>query len=529
MRVQFEDTEDVFKYIQENVVQTVFRGEPQRFLRKAALDEVTSKETILLVTSDDEDVFLDEDGLERFADQVVKFGRQMFATCVQGSLPMTCLQLLLENGLTDTDMPLTEDNFPGSKKTKRRFVGSFIPNQALFSTAYFHLDSFQDLTGLTKPIDHDESTLIGKGAFGAVYTVQIHEEHRAFASGNTKDEFAMKVTQQKGTRELPYHQAMASLSHPHLVKCHASFTFASYYHMIFEKADGNLEELMQTHRDAPILRSLTPDYLAQQLAGTINAVSVIHTQLPPDDGASQLGVPKLDIQKSGYLHDIKPDNILVFRYRQAVWFRLADFSCAKVVDYVASVSGLHRQSWKSTGKSGTPIYRPPESTTEGKTSRPYDIWSLGCVLIEALVWYTEGYAALDTFRTSRTRMVKPRGIEDQGFYYIDENGKGHLREQVVDRLKTIPLRCEGHLRTIANVIPQMLEINPRDRPTAEQLVNRLKVIDQPSSPPNLLTSASTVDLSHTRTNQSASPTYISDSDSDFGPVIKIQVQHPTNE
>lgn len=177
----FANIDDVFTHIQGNIVQTIFRGEQQRFLRKAAFDEITTKETIRLVAVEDEALFLDEETLDQFVDRVAKDGKRLFATCVQGSLPMTCLQLLLENGLTDKNMPLTKDDFPG-KKLKRNFVGSFLPNQALFNTAFFDLDKIQDLTGLTKPIIHDENRLIGKGAFGAVYTIQIHAEHRSFTS-----------------------------------------------------------------------------------------------------------------------------------------------------------------------------------------------------------------------------------------------------------------------------------------------------------------------------------------------------------
>lgn len=178
---KFMDTDDVFTYIQRNLVQTTFRGEQQRFLRKLAFDEITTKQTIHLVAAEDEALFLDEDDLGQFVGRVARDGKRLFATCVQGSLPMTCLQLLLESGLTDASMPLTEEDFPG-RKFKRSFVGSFLPNQALFNTAYFHLDSIQDLSGLTKPIDHDETKMIGKGAFGAVYTVKIHVEHRSFPS-----------------------------------------------------------------------------------------------------------------------------------------------------------------------------------------------------------------------------------------------------------------------------------------------------------------------------------------------------------
>jgi serine/threonine protein kinase len=304
--------------------------------------------------------------------------------------------------------------------------------------------------------------------------------------------------------------------------------------MIYEKADRNLEEFMARHRNASDLQSLGPQDLAQQLAGIVGAVLVIHTQTSPNDNSNLLPGSQHGIQKSGYLHDIKPDNLLIFRYhkqdKESYTFRLSDFSCARVVAFIESVSGQHRRSWQSTGKSGTPIYRAPELTTEGKTSRPYDIWSLGCVLLEVLVWFTEGYRALEAFRESRFRAVKPNGIEDEGFYYLKEpgpNARAYLREQVAERLEAMPSQCEGSLRTIAEAIPQMLEIEPAERPTAEQLVKRLKSVGQASQPPTLLTSTITSNLPPIKASFPSSPTYYSESDSDFGPMVNIQ--RPTDE
>lgn len=347
-----------------------------------------------------------------------------------------------------------------------------------------------------------------------------------------KDEFAMKVTHQRGNRELPYHQAMAGLFHSHLVKCLASFTFNSQYHMIYEKADRNLEEFMQKHRNASELSFLTPQDLAQQVLGMIGAVSVIHNQFTDDD-SNLLSVQKPSPKKSGYLHDIKPDNILVFKYdrpHQHHHFRLSDFSCAKVVAFVQSVSGKDRGSWQTTNRMSTPIYRAPEYTTEGKTSRPYDIWSLGCVILELLVWYTEGYEALSTFRQSRFRAVKPGGLSDEGFYYTEKltsNAKAYLRKQVADQLEKTSSRCEGSLRIIAKVIPEMLQIDPKDRPTAEHLVRRLNVVGQSPQPPNMVFPTNGSDLPTIQTSLSRRPAYTSDSDSDIGPIV--HVQRPTDE
>ena len=61
-------------------------------------------------------------------------------------------------------------------------LGSAFAYESLFHTAYFDLETDQDLNNLTKPINYDESHVIGKGAFGAVYDIQIHPDQRSFSS-----------------------------------------------------------------------------------------------------------------------------------------------------------------------------------------------------------------------------------------------------------------------------------------------------------------------------------------------------------
>ncbi|KAF2625281.1 kinase-like protein [Macroventuria anomochaeta] len=340
----------------------------------------------------------------------------------------------------------------------------------------------------------------------------------------------MKVTQHEGTREVSFHRAMANLFHPHLLKCLASFTFSSQYNMIYEKADCDVEKFMKMNSDPRKLPDMRPNDLAQQLFGLADALSVIHNQGQIDPGNSfNLLVPGSEKPKTGYIHDIKPENLLMFIYddngKKTYWFRLSDFSCAKVVDVLTSVSGKNRHSWQTVSKSGTPVYRAPESTAQGRTSRPYDLWSLGCVYLELLVWFLDGYTALINFRDKRECQVTPGGREDEGFYYAPNAGdKFRLREVVLKKMESVSKRCEGSLQEVANVIPQLLQIDPEGRPTAEQLVKSLKHIDSGARPPVEVTSEQ-----HAANGTCAlsAPVDISDSDSDSSFGGMVRVQHPT--
>lgn len=302
------------------------------------------------------------------------------------------------------------------------------------------------------------------------------------------DQFAMKVIQHEASmaRERKFIDDTRNLKHHHLVKCFASWKFGAKYHMIYELASCNLEEFIQKKNHSRENPALSNAWLIKQMCGLAGALRVIHTQEEEENETpndNMLGVPKAAKSvrsRSGYIHDIKPENILVFLYEGPMyWFRLSDFSCAKVVDFITSISGQHMNSHLTTSKTGTPDYRPPESM-KGETSRPYDLWSLGCVYLELLIWFLQGYLALQTFREDRGGLVRPGGAEDEAFYYTDEvgpNPKVQLRPTVVEKMIELENCCPTGLRDLLQVIPSLLQIDPKKRPDAAVLVRKLKHLD----------------------------------------------------
>ena len=178
---------------------------------------------------------------------------------------------------------------------------------------------------------------------------------------------------------------------------------------------------------------------------------------------------------------IKPENILVFSYEdKEVRFRLSDFSCARIADYIATKSG-NKDSYKTGRNPGTPTYRAPES--DGQTSRPYDMWSLGCVYLEVLVWFIEGYEKLKSFRKSREGPVQPGGLWDESFYHtiykVTEPRKPvtELRESVTEKINYLSQHSSDGLKDILDAIPSLLKIDPKRRLDASQLTSRLKHLD----------------------------------------------------
>ncbi|CAI6338060.1 unnamed protein product [Periconia digitata] len=477
---------DVIKYMNRNMVRNKFEGHLQRFLPASKLEVVTSLEVIRNLVVEDQELILNNQEKANLPDRISHFGRKLFAICVFQEIPLLFLKAMLDNGLTDRSLPLSEEQFD-SLISNRKMVKDFTDDQKHFNTMFFKEncnESMDEETSdqLSMPIDYNGSkNLIGRGAFGAVYDVRIHPDHHNFTSNGRDNRFAMKIMEKTmDEREKNYHAAMIGISHSHLAKCLSSFTLGENYYMFYELASGDLEKFICTHPVASSEPGLTPSWLAQQLAGLAAALRVVHN---PRDTTSRtsntLGVPQSGKDKTGYIHDIKPDNILVFQYPGNLnWLRLSDFSCAKVNELNETVSG-NRRSHKTDNRAGTPSYRAPEQR-KGSTSRPYDLWSIGCVYLEILVWFTEHYEGLERFRDERTGKIHPQAITDDGFFYDTPSGDC-LRPAVTSKISELSRKCTNELKAIADAIPLLLKIKPEERLNASQLAQRFKHLDTGSS------------------------------------------------
>ncbi|KAL5415622.1 hypothetical protein PMIN03_002583 [Paraphaeosphaeria minitans] len=522
MAKSMNNKDDVCDYMEAHTVTFNFRGQPQRFLPRSALEYATRKDVVQKIVAQDKETILNNREQAELVDRIVRAGRKLFAICVHCGVTMQHLKVMLDNGITDKRLPLSKDDF-GSLKEKRFFVANFIANQKQYNTISLSVDSIQRLDDLqsdrfTIPIEYEEieANYKGKGAFGTVWKVRIHRDHRSFIC-ETKDGdlFAMKVTPHEG-REQDYHRQMAGLNHPHLVKCLASFTLGAKYQMIYELASCDLEEFMRERSKPSKHPELTEAWLAQQLAGVASALKVVHNP------QGMLNVPNANTLRTGYIHDIKPENILVFIYKGKVCvLRLSDFSCAKVVEIVATISGK-RDSYKTGSKPGTPTYRAPE-ISENVSSRPYDMWSLGCVFLELLVWYLEGYKALKMFRESREGSVIPNGMIDEGFYHKTSNGEMQLRESVLRKIENLKRQCRGDLKDIVDVVPSLLKIKPKERMDASHLAARLSRFSTATG------SNTTTNFAGSLTVPSIGSTSLPTYDSDSDPNEFIKITRPSNE
>ncbi|KAI4954272.1 hypothetical protein J4E91_001982 [Alternaria rosae] len=236
-------------------------------------------------------------------------------------------------------------------------------------------------------------------------------------------------------------------SHEHITTFYTGFVFEKKIYLIAELADGNLDEFMAKYPERWAVEDLDREWLLAQLRGLASALDVLHDHMTYQH------------------HDIKPTNILVFNGPAAdVKHRLkfTDFGSASYGGCL-NATGL---SAKSKIKGSTPAL-PPETHNNGSSSRLHDVWSLGCVFLDILVWHWKGWEYLKELRSEV--------MEESAAccYYTVEDGNLTTTGSVSAALdERGPTEAE-----LVYVIQDVLEIDPGCRPNAADVLERLGAVD----------------------------------------------------
>lgn len=206
---------------------------------------------------------------------------------------------------------------------------------------------------------------------------------------------------------------MNELKQDHIVRFITSFRRGSLeapeHYLITEWADGgNLHDLWKTIPNPP-LTVLFVKAVVRQLRGLADALKAAHY---PEGDEVYWG--------ESYRHgDLKPANILWFRDGDPGTLKIGDWGEAKSHQTVTAM----RQS-NTTAQFGTRRYEPPESEigvdpmdsgpADMRRSRLYDIWSIGCITLEIVIWLMYGITGLGEFNKS---------LNDSPFYKVTKTGK----------------------------------------------------------------------------------------------------------
>jgi serine/threonine protein kinase len=184
-------------------------------------------------------------------------------------------------------------------------------------------------------------------------------------------------------RERETLEKMKELKHPHLIQALSAYHRGADKGFVFPYAnDGNLAHFWKQHDTR-----LSP--------------SVVSWALIQMKGLAE-GLKKLHGAKMRH-GDIKPQNILIFENTKSKSKDLviADVGIAKYHAFYT-----HERSDPTKTPFGSRRYEPPEVEVQTlpevearklPRSRKYDLWSLGCVFLEFLIWLDSGAEGFKMF------------------------------------------------------------------------------------------------------------------------------------
>ena len=196
-------------------------------------------------------------------------------------------------------------------------------------------------------------------------------------------------------REVDALAKMNQLGEEHIVRFITSFQRGTQedleYYVLFEWADGgNLSDFWRQPHKPKRTASLVK-WVVEQLCGLTRALRAAH-YMP--DGAS-------------YRHgDLKPGNILWFPNNDGYGtLKIGDWGEAKIHN---QVTALRHGRVDTTAKYGTRRYEPPETGLQSLLpkgaphvrSRLYDLWGMGCIILEFIIWLLYNHEELCRFNNS---------------------------------------------------------------------------------------------------------------------------------
>ena len=248
--------------------------------------------------------------------------------------------------------------------------------------------------------------------------------------------------------------------------------------MLFPLAKGDLYHLLRETN--PKLGTNFPTWLLKQTTGLCDAIKYLHDYELPDTSSGNM---LYTMRRIGFHHDLKPANILLYGEDtdKMIW-KLGDFGSG-AVKYVSSTS---RESiYNRKASTGDPIYSAPEYVVEGKVSRPKDIWSLGCIFLEVLLWIlSHSNDVIDRFEQERMDLTKDSLNHTPTYWCLGRDGLPYLNPAVTLNLEAVDRRCKdtGLFKPMLETIHQMLNICPRSRPTAAELCEQFQAMQQQLQP-----------------------------------------------
>jgi serine/threonine protein kinase len=276
----------------------------------------------------------------------------------------------------------------------------------------------------------------------------------------------------------------------HIVLHIMTWSQSGNYYILYDKAKYSLRAFINRTERFVELEAPVVIWFLRQLLGLANAIKHVHNF---SKKTRRTGFDLQDKREDeedvddywGRHNDIKPENILVFEKieHQNPMFKLTDFGQGNFRDARGKIASEKdsrargtRAYWAPETSKGLLVAKALDSAKEGKISRPIDMWALGCVFLELLLWLFGFYQDENDAGFSTDRAKFPGYNEfnrDDMFWYDDELRNPRLRPAVADVLHELKNSHCTDMRAFQNVITaieKLLEPEPTKRMTAKELV-----------------------------------------------------------
>ncbi|KAK3304898.1 kinase-like domain-containing protein [Chaetomium strumarium] len=271
---------------------------------------------------------------------------------------------------------------------------------------------------------------VREGGYGSISKVKIHASHHNFDGGNgffaVKEFKPIKSPPTSGAdlskdfeREIEILMRFSGDVHNHLISLQAAYRHGDTYCVILPWADCDLKAFWKQDTIQEPLAKRNLAWLLSQCVGIASGLQKIHRYVTTESTTDERADVSPHKKIYGRHGDIKPENILLFRDHE----NSKDLGRLVLADF--GLSRFHSEITKTyfTYKDivSTVTYRPPECDMEERhVSRSFDIWSLGCVLLEFVAWYLGGWNLVTEFVTCRQTFnpLYPNWLVDDFFEIV---------------------------------------------------------------------------------------------------------------
>ncbi|KAM0335138.1 hypothetical protein ACHAQA_000179 [Verticillium albo-atrum] len=304
------------------------------------------------------------------------------------------------------------------KGWKRRDLENFNSFQLKMTAPFFDIEGFKCphlrlKSSTVLPFATGPKVNQVQGGYGDVEKIQMHPAHHNYHPvEDDQPLFFARKCLVKGSLKLKDYEKrflnerknlLRVRKDPNVITLLATYEFNGQYCFLFPWAHGgDLKEFWQNHSTKPRLENkdeTLPLWLIKQFLAIAKGLDAVHQPTDSRELEPFLTLPGEGKPIYGRHGDLKPGNILCFKGKNDAlgYFQISDFGLS------ACHGSRSIQEDVNKGTGMTITYRSPELEVNQSVNPSYDVWPLGCVLLEFVGWYLHGWAHVDEFSEKRRK------------------------------------------------------------------------------------------------------------------------------